>query len=65
MSEPEKKQYPPYVEGLFGAGIGTLLGVALWQFGMISAPAIPGVTLGLGLGSWFNAWRRQRNADKQ
>ena len=53
-----------YVEGLVGGVAGTVLGVILWRTGMISAPAIPGVTAGLGLGSWFNAWRRARNAEK-
>lgn len=24
----------------------------------------PGVTFGLGIGSWFNAWRRAKNAAK-
>ena len=70
MSEPENKpakkplKLTPALEGLVGGVAGTVLGVILWRTGMISAPAIPGVTLGLGLGSWFNAWRRARNAEK-
>jgi len=65
MSEPKKKvELSPVVEGLFGAAAGTVVGVILWRIGVISAPAIPGVTLGLGIGSWFNAWRRAKNAAK-
>ena len=65
MNEPKKKvDLSPAVEGLFGAVAGTVVGVILWRIGVISAPAIPGVTLGLGIGSWFNAWRRAKNAMK-
>ena len=66
MSEPKKKvQLSPAGEGLIGAVAGTVVGVILWRMGVISAPAIPGVTLGLGIGSWFNAWRRAKNAAKE
>ena len=65
MSEPEKKvQLTPIREGLIGALAGGVLGIALWQTHVISAPAIPGVVLGLGLGSWYNAYRRAKNAAK-
>ena len=65
MSEPGKKlNLSPVAEGLIGGLAGTVLGIALWQTHMISAAAIPGVTLGLGIGSWFNAWRRAKNAAK-
>ena len=65
MSEPKKKvQLSSAGEGLIGAVAGTVVGVILWRMGVISAPAIPGVTLGLGIGSWFNAWRRAKNAEK-
>ena len=65
MSEPAgKRKFSPVVEGAIGAIFGTAAGFALWKTGMISAPAIPGVTLGLGLGSFFNAWYRGRNKDK-
>ena len=65
MSEPKKKvELSPIGEGLIGAVAGTVVGVILWRIGVISAPAILGVTLGLGIGSWFNAWRRAKNAAK-
>lgn len=65
MSEPKKKvELSPVGEGLIGAVAGTVVGVILWRIGVISAPAIPGVMLGLGIGSWFNAWRRAKNAAK-
>ena len=65
MSEPKKKvELSPVGEGLIGAVAGTVVGVILWRIGVISASAIPGVTLGLGIGSWFNAWRRAKNAAK-
>ena len=65
MSEPKKKvQLSPAAEGLIGGLAGTVLGIALWQTHVISVNAIPGVTLGLGAGSWFNAWRRAKNAAK-
>ena len=65
MSEPKKKMsLSPAAEGFIGGLAGTALGVALFAMGVISANAIPGVTLGLGLGSWFNAWRRAKNAEK-
>lgn len=65
MSEPRKKvTLTPIAEGLIGAAAGTALGIALLQTHVISAPAIPGVTLGLGIGSWFNAWRRAKDAAK-
>lgn len=65
MSEPSKKvTLTPIAEGLIGAVAGTALGIAFWQTHVISAPAIPGVTLGLGIGSWFNAWRRAKDAAK-
>lgn len=62
---PKRKiQLSPGAEGLIGALAGTVLGIALWQTDVISAPAIPGVTLGLGIGSWFNAWRRANDVNK-
>ena len=65
MSEaPKKVQLSPIAEGLVGAAAGTALGICLWYWNVISAPAIPGVTLGLGIGSWFNAWRRAKDAAK-
>ena len=65
MSEtPKKVKLSPAAEGLIGALAGTVVGVILWRTGVISAPAIPGVTLGLGIGSWFNAWRRAKDKNK-
>ena len=65
MSEtPKKVQLSPVGEGLIGAVAGTVVGVILWRMHVITAPAIPGVTLGLGVGSWFNAWRRAKDAAK-
>jgi len=53
----------PLQEGGVGAIIGALVGAGLWQAGIISAPAIAGIAAGVGLGSWFNAWRRARHND--
>jgi hypothetical protein len=65
MSEPKNNvQLTPIKEGLIGGLAGVVLGIALWQTHVISAPAIPGVMLGLGLGSWYNAYRREKNAAK-
>ncbi|MEZ6010361.1 MAG: hypothetical protein R3C08_00625 [Hyphomonas sp.] len=65
MSDPNhKKALSVGMEGLIGGIIGTVLGVILWRMGVISMQAIPGVTAGLGFGSWFNAWRRERKAEK-
>ncbi len=66
MSEPDKpdmKLSPP-MEGLVGAGVGVGLGVVLHYANVISAPAIIGIAIGVGLGSWFNAWRRGRKEDE-
>ena len=59
--EPGKVKLTPLAEGLVGAAAGTVLGLGLWYGGVISASAIAGITLGLGLGSWFNAWRRGKD----
>ena len=65
MSESNNKvQLTPIKEGLIGGLAGIVLGIALWQTHVISAPAIPGVMLGLGLGSWYNARRREKNTAK-
>jgi len=61
MSDPkgEVKLSPP-AEGLVGAGVGSVLGAILHFADVVSAPAILGIAVGVGLGSWFNAWRRGR-----
>ncbi len=65
MSQPDRKvQLTPPQEGLAGAGVGAVLGGALWLFDVISPLAIAGVAAGVGLGSWFNAWRRGKRARK-
>ncbi len=61
---PKKVKLTPIAEGLIGAVAGILIGLFLWYWNVISAPAVAGVALGLGLGSWFNAWRRARDAAK-
>jgi len=50
----------PLAEGAIGAGAGAVIGGGLALANVISPVAILGVVAGLGLGSWFNAWRRQR-----
>lgn len=66
MSDPDRKvKLSPMAEGGVGAIAGTLVGMGLYYGGIISAPAIAGVTLGLGLGSWFNAWRRQKRSNSE
>ncbi len=63
MSQPNRKvTLSPPQEGLAGAGVGAALGGVLWLFGVISPLAIAGVAAGVGLGSWFNAWRRGKRA---
>ena len=63
MDEKDGVKLSPPIEGLVGAVIGGVLGAALTAFGDISPIAIMGVVAGLGLGSWFNAWRRQKRDD--
>ena len=59
MSEPEQKvKLSPMAEGMVGALVGALIGGGLALAGLISPIAILGVAAGVGLGSWFNAWRR-------
>ena len=66
MSEPgQKVKLTPVAEGLVGALGGALLGGALWLAGLISPIAILGVAAGVGLGSWFNAWRRGKRDGAQ
>ncbi|NBC19684.1 MAG: hypothetical protein GVY06_01330 [Alphaproteobacteria bacterium] len=61
MSEPERKvELTPPQEGLVGAGVGAVIGAGLWLANIISPVAIAGVAAGVGLGSWFNGWRRTR-----
>ncbi|MEL6662901.1 MAG: hypothetical protein AAFO57_10330 [Pseudomonadota bacterium] len=61
MSEaPEKLELTPIAEGLVGALVGAFLGGVLWIANLISPIAILGVSAGVGLGSWFNGWRRSR-----
>lgn len=63
MSEPKRKvRLSPFMEGVVGGLAGTLIGMGLYYGGLISAPAIAGVALGLGVGSGFNAWRRQKRS---
>ena len=62
MSE-RKIALTSFQEGLVGAAIGIVLGGVLWQMKVISPPAVIGVAIGLGLGSWFNAWRRNRRSN--
>lgn len=61
MSE-RKITLTPFQEGLIGAAIGIVVGGALWQANIISPPAVIGVAGGIGLGSWFNAWRRNKRS---
>jgi len=58
--EPEKLELTPVAEGLVGALVGAVLGGTLWLRNIISPVAILGVAAGVGIGSWFNGWRRSR-----
>lgn len=61
MSEPDDKlTLTPVAEGLVGALFGAVLGGGLWMADLISPLAILGVAGGVGVGSWFNGWRRSR-----
>ena len=50
----------PVAEGMVGAIVGALIGGGLSLAGLITPLAILGVAAGVGLGSWFNAWRRSK-----
>lgn len=66
MNEPERKiTLAPMAEGLVGALVGALIGGGLSLAGLISPIAILGVAAGVGLGSWFNAWRRGKRDGPQ
>lgn len=61
MSQPEQKvKLSPVAEGMVGAIVGALIGGGLSLAGLITPLAILGVAAGVGLGSWFNAWRRSK-----
>ncbi len=57
---PGKLELTPVAEGLVGALVGAALGGALWFADIISPVAILGIAAGVGVGSWFNGWRRSR-----
>ena len=63
--QTDKLELSPVAEGMVGALIGAVLGGGLYFVGFISAPAILGVVIGMGIASWFNAWRRAKKAKEQ
>ena len=58
----QKVQLSPPMEGLVGFAIGAIVGGALVLAGLISPIGMIGVAAGVGVGSWFNAWRRAKKA---
>ena len=61
QQEPKKVTLTPVAEGLVGALIGAVLGGFLWMSDVVSLIGVIGIIAGIGIGSWFNAWRRSRN----
>ena len=60
MSDQKEIKLSPVQEGLVGAIFGLVVGGVLVYAKVISLPAVVGIAAGVGLGSWFNAWRRSR-----
>ncbi len=65
MSDGQKLTLSPVAEGLIGVIVGALIGGGLSLAGLITPLAILGVAAGVGLGSWFNAWRRGKRDGAQ
>ncbi|WOR14672.1 hypothetical protein RYZ27_12900 [Hyphomonas sp. FCG-A18] len=62
-NEPKKVTLTPVTEGLIGALIGAVLGGFLWMSDVVSPIGAIGIIAGIGIGSWFNAWRRSHNSE--
>lgn len=63
-NEPNKVTLTPVTEGLVGALIGAVLGGFLWMSNVVSPIGVIGIIAGIGIGSWFNAWRRKNAKEK-